>query len=82
MKYKLTNDQFRISPISKPRSQYQLDVRLEVETVWLIQAQMAQMLGKGRSTITEPIIYINLFHIAIWNNDFLRFFWCLNYGSR
>ena len=59
-----------------------VDVRLEEETVWLIQDQMAQMLGKGRSTVIEPIIYINLFHIAIWNNDFLRFFWCLNYGFR
>jgi len=45
---------------------------LEVETVWLIQDQMAQMLGKGRSTVIEPIIYINLFHIEIWNNYFLN----------
>ena len=40
-----------------------VDVRLEVETVWLIQDQMAQMLGKGRSTITEPIMNINFFVI-------------------
>jgi len=59
-----------------------VDVRLEVETVWLTQDQMAQVFGKGRSTVTEPIIYVNLLHIEIWNNYFLRFFWCLNYGSR
>lgn len=33
----------------------QIDVRLEEETVWLTQEQMAQLFGKGRSTITEHI---------------------------
>lgn len=32
-----------------------IDVRLEEETVWLNQAQMAELFGKGRSTITEHI---------------------------
>ena len=32
-----------------------IDVRLEEETVWLTQAQMALLFGKGRSTITEHI---------------------------
>jgi hypothetical protein len=32
-----------------------VDVRLEEETVWLTQAQMAQLFGKGRSTIAEHI---------------------------
>jgi hypothetical protein len=33
----------------------QLDVRLEDETVWLNQAQIAQLFAKGRSTISEHI---------------------------
>lgn len=32
-----------------------IDVRLEEETVWLTQAQMADLFGKGRTTITEHI---------------------------
>lgn len=32
-----------------------VDVRLEEETLWLTQDQMAQLFGKGRSTITEHI---------------------------
>lgn len=32
-----------------------IDVRLEDETVWLTQDQMATLFGKGRSTITEHI---------------------------
>ena len=32
-----------------------IDVRLENETVWLTQAQMALLFGKARSTITEHI---------------------------
>ncbi len=32
-----------------------IDVRLEEETVWLTQAQMAELFVKGRSTITEHI---------------------------
>lgn len=32
-----------------------IDVRLEDDTVWLTQSQMAVLFGKGRSTITEHI---------------------------
>jgi prophage maintenance system killer protein len=32
-----------------------LDVTLEEQTVWLTQAQMARLFGKGRTTITEHI---------------------------
>ncbi len=32
-----------------------IDVRLEEETVWLTQEQMATLFGKGRSTIAEHI---------------------------
>ncbi len=32
-----------------------VDVRLEEETVWLTQAQIATLFNKGRSTITEHI---------------------------
>lgn len=32
-----------------------IDVRLEEETVWLTQAQLATLFGKGRTTITEHI---------------------------
>lgn len=32
-----------------------IDVRLEEETVWLTQDQMATLFGKARNTITEHI---------------------------
>jgi hypothetical protein len=32
-----------------------IDLQLENDTVWLTQEQMAQLFGKGRSTITEHI---------------------------
>lgn len=35
-----------------------IQTRLENETVWLTQAQMATLFGKGRSTITEHIKHI------------------------
>jgi hypothetical protein len=35
-----------------------IDVRLEDQTVWLTQDQMASLFGKGRSTITEHITNI------------------------
>ena len=34
----------------------QIDVHLENETVWLTQAQMSELFGKGRTTITEHIL--------------------------
>ena len=38
-----------------PDGATKIDVRLEDETVWLTQAQMGQLFGKGRTTITEHI---------------------------
>jgi len=35
-----------------------IDVRLEEETVWLTQAQIALLFGKGRTTVTEHILSI------------------------
>lgn len=35
-----------------------IDVRLEEETVWLTQSQIAQLFGKGRTTITEHITHV------------------------
>ncbi|NQU86898.1 MAG: hypothetical protein HQ541_14175, partial [Mariniphaga sp.] len=35
--------------------QTKIDVRLEEETVWLSQKQIAELFDKGRSTITEHI---------------------------
>lgn len=33
----------------------QINLQFEQETVWLTQAQMAELFGKGRTTITEHI---------------------------
>ena len=38
-----------------PDGTIKIDVRLEDETVWLTQEQMAMLFGKGRSTVTEHI---------------------------
>jgi len=38
-----------------PEGNIKIDVRLEEETVWLTQDQMATLFGKGRSTVTEHI---------------------------
>lgn len=38
-----------------PEGSIKIDVRLEEETVWLTQEQMALLFGKGRSTIAEHI---------------------------
>lgn len=38
-----------------PDGSIKIDVRLEEETVWLTQDQMATLFGKGRSTVTEHI---------------------------
>ncbi len=41
-----------------PSGDIKIDVRLEDETVWLTQEHMAELFGKGRSTITEHILNI------------------------
>ena len=38
-----------------PEGNIKIDVRLDDETVWLTQLQMAELFGKSRSTITEHI---------------------------
>ena len=38
-----------------PDGNVKIDVRLEEETVWLTQEQMAELFGKGRSTVAEHI---------------------------
>ncbi len=38
-----------------PRGNIKTDVRLEDETVWLTQAQMGQLFGKDKRTISEHI---------------------------
>jgi len=38
-----------------PDGRIQLDVRLERETVWLTQAQMAELFGRERSVITKHL---------------------------
>jgi len=38
-----------------PEGNIKIDVRLDDETVWLTQAQMAELFGKARTTITEHI---------------------------
>lgn len=38
-----------------PDGNIKIDVRLEEETVWLSQDQMAMLFGKARTTITEHI---------------------------
>lgn len=38
-----------------PDGTTKLQVQLQNETVWLTQEQMAQLFGKGRTTITEHI---------------------------
>lgn len=38
-----------------PEGNINIDVRLEDETVWLTQAQMAALFGKAKSTINEHI---------------------------
>jgi len=38
-----------------PQGDIKIDVRLEEETVWLTQVQMAQLFGKDKRTISEHI---------------------------
>jgi prophage maintenance system killer protein len=40
------------------KGEMSLQVQLQNETVWLTQAQMAELFGKGRSTVTEHILNI------------------------
>lgn len=48
-------DESQIVIYQNNQGNIQIDVRLENETVWLNQTQIAQLFGKGRSTISEHI---------------------------
>jgi hypothetical protein len=41
-----------------PEGNIKIDVRLEEESVWLTQDQMATLFGKGRSTVAEHIVNV------------------------
>ena len=41
--------------VYEPNETIRLDVRLENETVWLTQAQMADLFGRDRTVITKHI---------------------------
>ncbi len=55
MNEEVTTPSSQILIYQSPTGNIKIDVRLENETVWLTQEQMAQLFGKGRSTITEHI---------------------------
>jgi len=48
-------DQSQIAIYQTPDGQTRIHVKMEDETVWLTQDQMAELFEKGRSTITEHI---------------------------
>ena len=57
----LSSDQNLVHPrgeillYAAPDGQISLDVRLEADTVWLSQAQMAELFGRERSVISRHI---------------------------
>lgn len=53
--HQATQPQSNLLIYQNSEGKIKVDVRLEEETVWLTQAQMAQLFGKGRSTIAEHI---------------------------
>ena len=55
MNNELSQSDSQLLIYQSPSGDIKLDVRLESETVWLTQAHMARLFGKGRSTITEHI---------------------------
>jgi hypothetical protein len=55
MNNELSQSDSQLLIYQSPSGDIKLDVRLESETVWLTQAHMAELFGKGRSTITEHI---------------------------
>jgi len=52
------NNQGEILIYENTEGNIRIDVRLEEETVWLSQAQMAELFGKGRSTVAEHILNV------------------------
>lgn len=59
-----------------------IDVQLEEETVWLTQAQMAQLFGKARTTITEHIQNVFAEHELEQNRTCRKFRLVQQEGSR
>jgi len=55
LRYKMENNQSSFILFKTEDDKISVDVRFEDETVWLSQEQMAQLFGKGRSTIAEHI---------------------------
>ena len=44
----------------QPDEAVRLEVRLEDETVWLTQAQIAELFQRDRTVITKPVSYTHL----------------------
>ncbi len=53
-----TSNQSQIIIYEGDKGQLKIEVQFEGETVWLTQEQMAELFGKGRSTVTEHILNI------------------------
>lgn len=51
----MTDIQSSLILYQTPDGQTRVEVKLEDETVWLTQDQMAELFDKSRSTITEHI---------------------------
>src|SRR5690625_3574267 len=51
----ITDEQKQIEIYQTDDGQTQIEVRLEQDTVWLTQAQMAELFGRERSVITKHI---------------------------
>ena len=51
----MSENQSSIILYQTPDGQTRVEVKLENETVWLTQDQMAELFDKARSTITEHI---------------------------
>ena len=51
----LTMNNGEIVIYQNPNGTIKIDVRLEEETVWLSQSQMAELFGKSKKTISEHI---------------------------
>jgi len=58
-----------------------IDVKLEDETVWLTQAQMALLFCKGRSTITEHLQNIFSEEELVENSVCRKFRHTADYGK-
>ena len=54
----MTEPNSEILIYQSPEGSIKIDVRLEEESVWLSQSQMAELFGKGRTTVTEHILNV------------------------